>query len=119
MKKTILYVEDDHDMKDVVCDIMAYEDYDVITDSGKQLENLLKTHKVGLILMDEVLSWTRGSDLCLVLKENEETRHIPIVMLSAAREIEEIAQRCGAVDYIQKPFDMYDVIDKVNEHYLA
>lgn len=114
-----MYVEDDHDMKDVVCDIMAYEDYDVITDSGRLLNKLLKEQHVGLILMDEVLSWTRGSDLCLVLKENEETRHIPIVMLSAAREIEEIARRCGAVDYIQKPFDMYDVIDKVNEHYLA
>lgn len=117
MRKTILYIEDDHDMKDIVSDIMVYEDYHVITDSGKSMYKILNETTVGLILMDEALSWAWGSDLCYELKEKEETKHIPVVMISAAQEIEEIARRCGAVGYIRKPFDIYDVIDKVNEHY--
>lgn len=117
LKKTILYIEDDHDMKDVVCDIMAYEDYEVITDSGKSMNKILKSREIGLILMDEALSWGWGSDLCYELKEREDSRHIPVVMISASSEIAEIAQRCGAVAYIQKPFEMYDVIDIVNEYY--
>ncbi len=38
-------------------------------------------------------------------------------MISAVREIDDIAQHCGANTYIRKPFDIYDVIDAVNAHY--
>lgn len=106
-------------MTDVISDIMEYEEYQVITDSGKSMNKILKENKVGLILMDEALSWTWGSDLCRELKGSSDTSNIPVIMISAAREINVIAQNCGAVGYIQKPFDMYDVIDMVNEHYPA
>lgn len=117
MKKTILYIEDDHDMKDIIFEIMEYEDYHVITDSGKDMHNILEDQPIGLILMDEALSWAWGSDLCLELKEKAEYRDIPVIMVSAARDIEQIALRCGAVGFIRKPFDMYDFIDKVNTFY--
>ncbi len=117
MKKKILYIEDDPDMADIVSEIMQFEDYEVITDSGKSMYRLLKHHDVGLILMDEGLSWCWGSSLCKELRENEQTADIPIIMISAVREINDIAQHCGANAYIRKPFEIYDVIDAVNDHY--
>ncbi len=104
-------------MADIVSEIMQFEDYEVITDSGKSMYRLLKHHDVGLILMDEGLSWCWGSSLCKELRENEQTADIPIIMISAVREINDIAQHCGANAYIRKPFEIYDVIDAVNDHY--
>ncbi len=118
MKKQILYVEDDGDMLEVVAEFMQFEDYQVITDGGKSLEKKLKQYAIGLILLDENLNWGWGSDLCLGLKADERTAHIPVVLISAVQNIEEIAEACGADAYIRKPFDIYDVIDVVNQHYL-
>jgi DNA-binding response OmpR family regulator len=117
MDKKILYIEDDSDMKDLVAEILSYDAYEVITDSGKNIFQILKTNSIGLILMDEKLGWCWGSDLCRELRANQATIHIPIIMISAANEIDIIAQNSGAIDFIKKPFEMYDVIDKVTKHY--
>jgi len=117
MKKKILYIEDDPDMADIVSEIMQYEEYEVITDSGKAMHKLLKENDIGLILMDEGLRWCWGSNLCKELRSNERTADIPIIMISAVREIDDIAQHCGANAYIRKPFEIYDVIDAVNIYY--
>jgi len=117
MKKKILYIEDDPDMADIVSEIMQYEAYEVITDSGKAMHKLLKENDIGLILMDEGLSWCWGSNLCKELRSDERTADIPIIMISAVREIDDIAQHCGANAYIRKPFEIYDVIDAVNIYY--
>ncbi len=119
MKKQILYVEDDGDMLEVVAEFMKFEDYQVITDSGKSIEKKLKQYPIGLILLDENLNWGWGSDLCRSLKANTETATIPVVLISAIQNIDQIAEHCGADTYIRKPFDIYDVIDVVNQFYIT
>lgn len=117
MKKKILYIEDDADMAEIVSEIMQYEQYEVITDSGRSMYKYLADGQIGLILMDEGLSWCWGSNLCRELRSKEETANIPIIMISAVREIHDIAENCGANAYIRKPFEIYDVIDAINAHY--
>ncbi|GGH04237.1 hypothetical protein GCM10007415_45640 [Parapedobacter pyrenivorans] len=117
MKKKILYAEDDGDMLDIVSEFMQFEDYEVITDNGKTIQKKLEQHEIGLILLDENLSWGWGSDLCRALRGNKETADIPVVLISALKDVDEIAEECGANAYIRKPFDIYDVIDVVNLHY--
>lgn len=116
--KQILYIEDDHDMCDLVSEIMAYEDYQVLSDCGRSLFNIIRQKRVGLILIEEALSWTRGSKLCLQLKSEEGTKHIPVIMISAQENIDIICRYCSADAFIRKPFEIYDVIDIVNEFYL-
>ena len=118
MKKQILYIEDDGDMLEIVSEFMQFEDYQVITDSGKSMDKKLKQHTFGLILLDENLGGGWGSDLCRNLKSEKHTSTIPVVLISAMRNIDEIAEECGADAYIRKPFDIYDVIDVVNQYYL-
>lgn len=117
MKKQILYVEDDGDMLEVVAEFMQFEDYHVITDSGRSIDKKLKQHAVGLILLDENLNWGWGSDLCRKLKADEKTASIPVILISAMRNIDKITEQCGAEAFIRKPFDIYDVIDTVNDYY--
>jgi len=52
------------------------------------------------------------------LKADQKTAHIPVVLISALSNIDEIATACGADGYIRKPFDIYDVIDTVSQYYL-
>lgn len=118
MKKQILYVEDDGDMLEVVAEFMQFEDYHVITDCGRSLGKKLKQYAIGLILLDENLNWGWGSDLCRELKADTHTAHIPVVLISAVQNIDRIAELCGADAYVRKPFDIYDVIDVVNQYYL-
>lgn len=117
MAKKILYAEDDSDMLDIVSEFMRFEDYEVITDNGKSIQKKLKQHDVGLILLDENLNWGWGSDLCRELRANSETADIPVVLISALKDVDAIAEQCGANAYIRKPFDIYDVIDMINLHY--
>lgn len=117
MKKKILYTEDDGDMREIVTDLMQLEDYEVITDTGESIEKKLKQHAIGLVLLDEVLDCGLGSDFCSLLKSDEQTAGVPVILISAVPKIDEIAEQCGADGYIRKPFDIYDVIDMVAAHY--
>ncbi len=101
----------------MMADIMTYEHYDIITDNGKSLFKIVREHRVGLILLDQRLFWTTGSELCMALKANPETCDIPVIMVSVAADIEQIAQACGAVGYIKKPFDMYEAIAMIAKHF--
>src|SRR5690606_33545362 len=110
-------IEDDPDMADIVAEIMQFEGYEVLTDSGKAMHKLLQDNDVGLMLTDEGRSWCWWSSLCKELRPDDNPADIPIVMISAVREIDNIAEHCGANAYIRKPFEIYDVIDVVNNHY--
>lgn len=113
----VLYLEDDEEVAGLVLEILEFEKFDVVTDSGRAMDKLLKEHNFGLVLIDEGLAWCRGSDLCRKIKQHPETAHLPVLMISAYAEIDVIAELCGADAYIRKPFDMYDVIEMVQLYY--
>lgn len=71
-----------------------------------------------LILLDVSMPVMDGFATCRMLKNNERTRHIPVIFLSAANEIEKRIEglSLGAVDYIGKPFSEQEVIARVGIH---
>lgn len=117
MTNKLLYIEDDKDVSDLITEIMEYEQYEVIADNGKALFKILEENRIGLILLDQRLYWTTGSELCIALKSNPETKDIPVIMISASPHIAQISRSCGAVGYIRKPFDMYEAIDMVAKYF--
>lgn len=71
-----------------------------------------------LILLDVSMPVMDGFTTCRLLKNNERTRHIPVIFLSAANEVEKRIEglSLGAVDYIGKPFSEQEVIARVGIH---
>ena len=65
--------------------------------------------------MDMWLSGEDGRDICKKLKENEITKNIPVVMMSASRGLEHTAIQSGANAFIAKPFEIDEVVDKLNQ----
>lgn len=116
--KKILCVDDDADFAAMIVDVLKPEGYNVEIDTGRNMHSMLRLDKYGLVLLDEHLSWMWGSDLCLELKQNPSTKHIPVAMVSAADDIAKIKDRCGADAYIKKPFDLKYFLDMVDQLYL-
>jgi DNA-binding response OmpR family regulator len=109
----ILIVEDDIHIQDIFKIIFNSHGYAVeCVDSG---EKLYKTdlHWPDVIILDKKLPGISGIEACKRLKANADTKIIPVIMISALSGVREAALRAGADDYIEKPFTMHTLLDKV------
>jgi len=84
---------------------------------GEGALKILCKQSVDLILLDIQMEGMDGFEVASYIKKNEKTKHIPIVFLTAAYISEEFKKRgfeIGAVDYITKPIDEYQLINRIN-----
>ncbi|MEO8110506.1 MAG: response regulator [Ginsengibacter sp.] len=112
----IFVIDDDKDLLRVVKSLLLKRGFDVSTYSDWEIANVaLKKYPPQLILLDVFLSGIDGLDLCQKLKANAATRHIPILIFSAYPRVAETAiYEYGADDFIAKPFELTDLIEKVH-----
>jgi len=107
MKNHILIVEDEEDIRELVRYNLEREGFSVSeAESGEEgLKKVLKK-RPDLILLDLMLPGKDGMQVCRELKQNEEARSIPILMMTARGEESDIVAglELGAEDYIVKPF---------------
>ena len=104
---TILCIDDDHDILNLLEKILAGAGYAVITATdGKQGLSEARNRKPDLILLDVIMPGMDGYEVCKKIKDKEETKNIPIIFITAKNEDEDEAKglKMGAVDYIRKPF---------------
>ena len=110
----ILVVDDDPDIGIMLKMMLEFKGYAaIVADSEEKAEQILHTDSIRLIVMDMLLSGTNGTDLCSQLKKRKETKHVPILMISAHPNAKEICIAAGADDFILKPFDMQDILARV------
>ncbi|WP_303208986.1 ATP-binding protein [Bacteroides oleiciplenus] len=107
-KNVLLLAEDDKDMREYLTDSLSSE-YKVISvpDGGKALD-MAREINPDIIISDIIMPIIQGDELCRILKSSVETSHIPVVLLTALCERENIilGLEAGANDYIIKPFDL-------------
>jgi CheY-like chemotaxis protein len=104
--KKILIVEDDPDILDLIETILRLEGYAVIRINRPVPIKEVIGIKPDLVILDYLLPYGPGSDLCLEIKTNPVTRTIPVILFSASLSLAEIASASGADDFIAKPFDL-------------
>lgn len=113
MRKKIVIIDDDQDILELIEYILTEKGFEVITSlSAKILEDLLEINP-NLILLDDWLGDTLGHELCRNIKINPETKHIPVIIISAATGLAEISKECFADSYIEKPFDIEHLESKI------
>lgn len=118
----ILIVEDEEILAKVLEEKFEDNDFKVsIASDGEAVIPMVKKFKPDLILLDIILPKMDGLEVLAQLKDDEELKNIPVIMLSNLNEDEKIkrALSLGAVDYmtkIQHPIN--EVIDKVNKYIL-
>lgn len=111
----ILVVEDDPDIGMMLKMMLEYKGYSVtVSDRAEQANELIRTNQPDLIIMDMLLSGANGVDICDSLKQDSATADLPVIMISAHPNAREICLQAGADDFIEKPFEMDILLNKVN-----
>jgi DNA-binding response OmpR family regulator len=116
MPKTIIVIEDDPDILDMITFILKDEGYEVIAATDCSPLEKVVDRKPDLILMDNRLRDVSGKDECLKLKEDALTLHIPVVLVSANRDLPQLAKDSLADGYINKPFDLEELLAVVRQY---
>ena len=112
----ILIVDDQPDNAKLLSIILALHGYEVVEcNRGKLAVDLATKNPPDLILLDVGMPEMNGFEVCQLLKSDRRTENIPIIFISAFQEVKEKTQafNLGGNDYITKPFQMEEVIARV------
>lgn len=116
MSKKILLADDDSDIRFILKTVLDQAGYHVEPlSSGKTLVEG-KREWPDLFILDRSLPTIDGLALCKYLKLNAETRNIPIIMMSSYHKLRSKARKIGVDAFIEKPFDLQDLLDLVEKH---
>lgn len=113
--KTVLVIEDDEGILDVISILLEMEGYQVHCDSsGADAFNTVFTSNPDVILLDVMLGELDGRVICKELKTHPATKHIPIIMISASHHID--TSYWLADDFIPKPFNIDHLAETVGKY---
>jgi DNA-binding response OmpR family regulator len=115
--KRVLLVDDDPDILEALELLMVSKGFETEkVSSGKEVYKKIKEFKPNLVLLDVLLSGMDGRDICKKLKSQDETKKIPVVMISAHPAASKSIIECGAEDFLAKPFEIDHLFEKVDRH---
>jgi len=119
MKKQVLVIEDDPVIAEMISIILEMQGFHVISlaDTGWARQKL-EEEEIDMVLLDLNLeaSDEDGQSFCAYIKSQDDLKHIPVILVSANMDIEQIKKECGADDLIRKPFDMDHFVNILNSH---
>lgn len=113
--KRILVVDDDLAILEAL-DLMLRDagyETEVSTKNGDYVEQSLERQLPDLIVLDILLSGHDGRTICKKLKSQEATKNVPVILISAHPNAEKTAFEAGADDFLEKPFDIDNLLAKV------
>jgi CheY-like chemotaxis protein len=116
MKKKILIVDDDADILFVLKMMLEMEGYEVELNPQANQILLPGSPKPDLLLLDIWMGNYDGREICQQLKSDPATSDLPIILISASRDIEKSAKDAGANDFLAKPFEQKDLLKKIAEY---
>lgn len=111
--KKIMIADDDPGIVDAVEMLLEFEGYEVTSTVDGTTVLDMKEELPDLLLLDIWMSGEDGRDICKKLKETELTRDIPVIMISASRDVRDSAIAAGADDFLAKPFEMDELLKKI------
>ena len=117
-RKKILIVDDDPDILRLVEVVLKRAGFNVSTaKNGMDAINYLQTDIPSLMLLDVAMPGMNGFDVLSRVKSDERTRAMPIMMLTARSQKEEIVKaiQMGALNYMAKPFDSKELISRIKK----
>ncbi len=118
-KKKVLVIEDEAPLQEAVKIKLGREGVDVIVArTGEEGLSLLKREKPDLVWLDILLPGINGLEVLRIIRENEETKTLPVVVVSVSSGEEKIKQAfsMNIVDYLVKSeYTLDDIVKKVKE----
>jgi DNA-binding response OmpR family regulator len=118
MKKKILVVDDEDGLLRITLLRLNKTGYDAFgAADGETGLDLARQTMPDLIILDVVLPGICGDEVAGILKKDKKTKHIPILLISAAIEtLEEKSNKSGADGYLPKPFETTELLGMIEKH---
>jgi len=115
MTKQILIIDDDEEILKVLETVLEYNEFGVaaISDTDDILQAIAE-YKPDLIITDFLLSGLNGGEICQKVKSNKETCHIPVILISGYPELAVSFGKFGFDAFINKPFNIGDLVDMID-----
>lgn len=112
--KRVLVVDDNLDILHLVQMILKRQGFEVIVSPrGDEVISKTEAFSPQVILLDVFLSGFDGREICKELKANPKTRDIPVIMFSAHTKYDDVIKDCNADDFIAKPFEVNELVQKI------
>ena len=118
MSHRVLVVDDDPVIVRLLEVNFEMEGFQVISAvDGMDGVERCRAEQPDIVVSDVMMPKLNGLELCVAIKADETTKHIPVVLLSAKAQVSDIRAGldAGADDYVTKPFEPLDLIDRVNK----
>jgi DNA-binding response OmpR family regulator len=118
---TILSVDDERDVTDLVSFHLNRAGFNVLTaSSGREALDTIDVNHPDLIILDLMLPDIDGFGICEILRRHEDTAKIPIIILTAwaTNDAQHLGLELGAIDYVTKPFSPKKLVERV-QHLLS
>ncbi|MFP4471033.1 MAG: response regulator [Bacteroidales bacterium] len=118
-KKKILIVDDIPKNIELAANILQTKNYNItFAKSGQSALEKVQSIDFDLILLDVMMPEMDGFEVCKKLKDDPDTRDIPVIFLTAKSETENVVKgfELGAVDYVTKPFKTEELLARVKTH---
>lgn len=117
-KSKILVIDDDPDAVETMTAILETRDYEVVTAlSGLEGITKAREEKPDLIIMDVMMPKLDGFTICKMIKDNEEIKNIPVILLTGKGLVGDVEKgfAAGASDYMIKPIDWERLFVKIEK----
>ncbi len=118
----ILIIDDEVDLVETVRFPLELEGYQVLVAyNGEEGLQLARKENPDLIILDLMLPKIDGFKVCRFLKFDDKYKHIPIIMLTARSQEKDrlLGKETGADEYITKPFDIDDLLNRIKKYISA
>lgn len=112
-KPTVLIVEDNIDLAEATRHFLAIKRFKVLISDGKDVKQVITDNKPDIIILDISLGALDGREICRELKQSEETKTIPVIMLSAHDRLSKAYDDNYADGYIMKPFALAELLEEI------
>jgi len=116
MAKKILIIDDEMDMRKMATARLVKAGYVVIqAGNGNTGLEMVRSEKPDMVLLDLAMPGIDGEEVCRRIKADETIKHIPVMLftVSILKPISERAKEMGADDFIAKPFDSKELLEKI------
>ncbi len=113
---TVLVVDDDRDIRELVAMKLKLDGIEVLeAANGRIALDVLEQHHVDLVVLDLMMPVMDGIEACRAIREREEWKNLPVIMLTARAQSDdvELGFGIGATDYVAKPFSPRELLSRV------
>ncbi len=117
-RSRILIVDDDPVVRRIVLELLNNHYTVILASTGVQLPDLLQKHHPDLVILDVMLPWINGFELCRIIKTHAQGQKLPVLFLTGCKEKEDklMGKEVGASGFLTKPFyakDLYHEVERL------